>query len=59
MPRQKYQNEGLIPRLFAGLRHTNVYSPNPKKIEKKTKKILDVFLNLKVFKILNECLEPE
>ena len=22
MPRQKYQNEGLIPRLFAGLRHT-------------------------------------
>ena len=23
MPRQKYQNEGLIPRLFALVRHTN------------------------------------
>ena len=24
MPRQKYQNEGLIPRLFTLVRHTNV-----------------------------------
>ena len=27
MPRQKYQNEGLIPRLFAGLRHTTGARP--------------------------------
>ena len=27
MPRQNYQNEGLIPKLFAGLRHTNIKRP--------------------------------